>query len=84
MTPTLPLLARKPRQLCGGRQTTINLYSVLYPAINGGASTLTRRFKEPISAGGIDDGQAAWRMLEEKPDGITNAGRQASYEMTNS
>lgn len=39
-----------------------------------------RRFKGTTSENGLGSGQAAWKALEAKADGVSNTGRQASCD----
>lgn len=56
-------------------------YSILFLATNDGAQKLVERYEGKSIDDGAGDGRAAWLALVEKYNGISNAGRVASYEI---
>ena len=75
----------EPNPTAGGdlvrwQRNNANLYSVLFLATNGGATTVVRRHEGKKPEDGLGDGQAAWQALEEKYDAVSNATRQELYE----
>ena len=61
------------------QRNNANLYSLVFLATNGGATTVVRRHEGKKPEDGLGDGQEAWKAREDKFDAVSNDTRRELY-----